>query len=74
MKSPRCEYRIKAKNGADLKNVRVGDEALHEWKCSPAHADQADSSTMKEMFSMLVHSCFVDDGQGKKQLVVDTHG
>lgn len=72
MPSPRCEYRIKAQNGVDLKNVRVGDEAVHEWTCAPANSGQSDE--MKAMFGMLVHSCFVDDGQGKKQLVVDAHG
>lgn len=74
MQSPRCEYRIKAKNGVDLKNVRVGDEVLHEWRCTPVQASQADANSMKNMFGMLVHSCYVDNGQGKKQLIVDSHG
>lgn len=74
MQSPRCQYRIKAKNGADLTNVRVGEEALHEWTCAPVQANQDDANIMKEMFGILVHSCFVDDGQGKRQLVVDSHG
>lgn len=34
MQTPRCEYRIKAQNGADLKNVRVGETAIHEVKSS----------------------------------------
>lgn len=26
------------------------------------------------MYGMLVHSCFVEDGQGEKQLVIDERG
>lgn len=75
MQTPKCEYRIKAQNGADLKNVRVGEEVIHEWNCRSAQSSQLDHvGVMSEMFAILVHSCFVDDGQGKKQLVVDNQG
>ena len=44
-----------AVDGPVVTYARVGEEAYHVWECD------------SDMFGMLVHSCFVDDGQGQQR-------
>ncbi|KAI6243003.1 ZP domain-containing protein [Aphelenchoides fujianensis] len=70
MPPPQCSYSITS-NGAPLKHVRVGDRAEHEWTCKSAGGSE---ERLREHFGLLVHSCVVDDGKGRKQEVIDERG
>ena len=61
---PVCTYTIRKDeiDGAVLRYARVGEQVVHRWEC------QSDS------YGMLVHSCFVEDGQGQRMDVVDARG
>uniref|UniRef100_A0A914H5C7 Uncharacterized protein n=2 Tax=Globodera rostochiensis TaxID=31243 RepID=A0A914H5C7_GLORO len=79
MEAPQCEYRIHGQSSADqVLNVRVGDMVEHEWLCHGREMDfQSDSSSgerMAQMFGLLVHDCFVDDGKSRREKVVDSKG
>lgn len=74
MQTPRCKYSIKNQHGKSTKSVQIGDVLEHEWSCESAHADIVPSSEMIKMFGILVHDCYVDDGQNQNQLVIDSHG
>uniref|UniRef100_A0A5S6QWM9 ZP domain-containing protein n=1 Tax=Trichuris muris TaxID=70415 RepID=A0A5S6QWM9_TRIMR len=61
---PTCSYTIRKDelDGEILKYAKVGQQVVHRWEC--------DTSA----YGMLVHSCFVEDGQGKKVMVIDDGG
>uniref|UniRef100_A0A914UV67 ZP domain-containing protein n=1 Tax=Plectus sambesii TaxID=2011161 RepID=A0A914UV67_9BILA len=61
---PSCTYTIRKDeiDGEILRYARVGEQVVHRWECQ------------SEVYGILVHSCFVEDGQGEKQLIVDKSG
>ncbi|RCN45350.1 zona pellucida-like domain protein, partial [Ancylostoma caninum] len=62
---PVCGYHISSAEGKTIQNVRVGDKVKHEWTCK---------TPVPKMYSMLVHSCFVEDGAGQRYEVIDEYG
>ena len=64
MPMPLCSYTIRKDelNGPVLRYAKVGDQVVHRWECP------------SEMYGMLVHTCFVEDGQGEKREVIDERG
>ncbi|KAL3121404.1 hypothetical protein niasHT_004988 [Heterodera trifolii] len=80
MESPQCEYRIHGQSdGAQVRNVRVGDIVEHEWICNGREANDErrnsdNGERMAQMFGLLVHDCFVDDGKSRREKVVDSKG
>ncbi|CAJ0935192.1 unnamed protein product, partial [Mesorhabditis belari] len=64
MPMPTCTYTIRKDtiDGQILRYARVGDQVVHRWECD------------SEQYGVLVHSCYVEDGQGEKQLIIDEHG
>lgn len=64
MPKPICKYTIHKDelDGPLLKFAKVGDQVVHKWDCA------------SDMYGMLVHSCYVEDGQGEKELVIDEKG
>uniref|UniRef100_A0A7E4VQV2 ZP domain-containing protein n=1 Tax=Panagrellus redivivus TaxID=6233 RepID=A0A7E4VQV2_PANRE len=64
-KMPLCSYTVRrgSVNGPVVSYATVGEPVFHVWSCD------------SDMFSMLVHSCWVDDGAGnEKKLLIDEHG
>ena len=64
-KMPRCTYTVHKEtvDGEVMSTARVGDRAFHVWQCD------------SDMFAILVHSCFVDDGVGaERYLLTDESG
>uniref|UniRef100_F1L6E1 Cuticlin-1 n=1 Tax=Ascaris suum TaxID=6253 RepID=F1L6E1_ASCSU len=61
---PVCTYTIRKDeiDGPILKYARVGDQIVHRWECQ------------SDMYGVLVHSCYVEDGQGEKELIIDEKG
>uniref|UniRef100_F1L6Y4 Cuticlin-1 n=1 Tax=Ascaris suum TaxID=6253 RepID=F1L6Y4_ASCSU len=62
---PLCTYTVRrgSVTGSVVSFATVGEPVFHVWQCE------------SDMFSMLVHSCFVDDGNGQeKKALVDEHG
>lgn len=62
---PVCGYRISGPDGQPIQNVRVGDPVIHEWSCS---------TSAPNLYSMLIHSCYVEDGAGQRYQVIDEDG
>ncbi|KAH7728187.1 CRE-CUTL-11 protein [Aphelenchoides avenae] len=64
MPMPTCKYTIRKDeiDGPILHYARVGDQVVHRWECE------------SEMYGLLVHSCWVEDGQGEKRMVIDERG
>lgn len=64
MQMPTCKYTIRKDelDGDLLKYAQVGDTVVHRWEC--------DSTG----YGMLVHNCYVEDGQGEKRQVIDERG
>uniref|UniRef100_A0AC35U2X4 ZP domain-containing protein n=1 Tax=Rhabditophanes sp. KR3021 TaxID=114890 RepID=A0AC35U2X4_9BILA len=62
--APTCTYTIRKNelNGEIMHVAKVGDVVVHRWECD------------SEAYGMLVHSCYVEDGQGGKHQVVDDKG
>ncbi|CAI4224312.1 unnamed protein product [Auanema sp. JU1783] len=54
---PTCTYTVRKDSidGPLVQYARVGDTVYHVWECD------------NDMYSMYVHSCFVDDGSGSDQ-------
>ncbi|KAI1722455.1 zona pellucida-like domain-containing protein [Ditylenchus destructor] len=64
-KMPFCTYSVRrgSVNGPVVTYATVGEPVFHVWSCD------------SDMFSMLVHNCFVDDGAGKdRKPLIDEHG
>ncbi|PAV79854.1 hypothetical protein WR25_01965 isoform B [Diploscapter pachys] len=61
---PTCSYTIRSDqlDGSVLKYARVGDQVVHRWECN------------SDEYGLLVHSCYVEDGQGEKQMIIDENG
>ncbi|CAI5456146.1 unnamed protein product [Caenorhabditis angaria] len=61
---PSCSYTIRRDqlDGPILKYAKVGDQVVHRWQCD------------SEEYGLLVHSCYVEDGQGDKQMIIDERG
>ncbi|KAK0428641.1 hypothetical protein QR680_010924 [Steinernema hermaphroditum] len=62
---PTCTYTVRKDSidGAVVKYARIGEPVFHVWKCD------------SDMFGMLVHSCFVDDGNGEdRKSIIDENG
>ncbi|VDL80639.1 unnamed protein product [Nippostrongylus brasiliensis] len=62
---PLCTYTVRREsvNGPLVQFAQVGDPVFHVWQCE------------SDMFSMLVHSCFVDDSNGQdRKPFVDERG
>ncbi|CAJ0585613.1 unnamed protein product, partial [Mesorhabditis spiculigera] len=64
---PQCRYRLKTADGVEIRNtnVQVGDVVRHEWSCD---------TPLTDMFGLHVHSCYVEDGKGDRQLLIDEKG
>ncbi|WKX95106.1 hypothetical protein Q1695_011957 [Nippostrongylus brasiliensis] len=62
---PVCGYNISDVNGDSIQNVRVGDPVRHVWSCS---------SSAPDLYAILVHSCYVEDGAGQRFPVIDENG
>ena len=64
MPMPICKYTIRKDeiDGPVLRYARVGDQVVHRWECD------------SDMYGLLVHSCYVEDGQGEKRQVIDERG
>ncbi|CAD5216261.1 unnamed protein product [Bursaphelenchus xylophilus] len=73
MSAPKCEYVIKSRNKNTASSVQVGDILDHEWSCLSS-TGAINQQEMGKMFGMLVHDCYIEDGQGQKALAVDSHG
>uniref|UniRef100_A0A914C0A6 ZP domain-containing protein n=1 Tax=Acrobeloides nanus TaxID=290746 RepID=A0A914C0A6_9BILA len=64
-KMPLCTYSVRrgSVNGPIVSFATIGEPVFHVWQCD------------SDMFSMLVHSCFVDDGAGHdRKPILDEHG
>ncbi|CAJ0594621.1 unnamed protein product [Cylicocyclus nassatus] len=62
---PLCTYSVRRESitGPIVQYAQVGDPVFHVWQCE------------SDMFSMLVHSCFVDDSNGQdRKPFLDEHG
>ncbi|CAB60411.1 ZP domain-containing protein [Caenorhabditis elegans] len=62
---PLCTYSVRRDSitGPIVEFAKVGETVYHVWNCE------------SDMFSMLVHSCFVDDGNGdERKPLLDEHG
>ncbi|KAI6182568.1 Zona pellucida-like domain protein [Aphelenchoides bicaudatus] len=62
---PVCLYSVHSGsvNGPLVTYAKVGDLTLHKWSCE------------SDMFAMLIHDCFVDDGIGKERFkLIDENG
>ncbi|KAK6112580.1 Zona pellucida-like domain family protein [Brugia pahangi] len=61
---PNCIYTIRKDeiDGPILKYARVGDQIVHRWEC------------LSDVYGLLVHNCYVEDGQGEKQVIIDGNG
>ncbi|EJW87123.1 hypothetical protein WUBG_01968 [Wuchereria bancrofti] len=61
---PNCIYTIRRDeiDGPILKYARVGDQIVHRWEC------------LSDVYGLLVHNCYVEDGQGEKQVIIDENG
>ncbi|EFO24074.2 cuticlin 1 [Loa loa] len=61
---PNCIYTIRRDeiDGPILKYARVGDQIVHRWEC------------LSDVYGLLVHNCYVEDGQGEKQIIIDENG
>ncbi|VDM26098.1 unnamed protein product [Toxocara canis] len=61
---PQCSYTLHrdSPNGPVLRYARIGDTVYHVWDCP------------SDVYAMLVHTCFILDGQGGEHKVIDTNG
>ncbi|PAV61900.1 hypothetical protein WR25_19026 [Diploscapter pachys] len=61
---PNCLYTLhkESQNGPIAKYAQVGDMIYHTWDCP------------SDVYGMLVHDCFVLDGQGNNHMVIDQNG
>ncbi|EJD75767.1 hypothetical protein LOAG_17152 [Loa loa] len=63
---PTCMYEIReSRNGPFVRFAHIGDHVWHVWHCDLEAG---------VIYGMLIHSCHVDDGQGKQVPVVDNKG
>uniref|UniRef100_A0A1I7XZ65 ZP domain-containing protein n=1 Tax=Steinernema glaseri TaxID=37863 RepID=A0A1I7XZ65_9BILA len=62
---PKCRYEIVDESGRLIKNVRVGQHINHRWVCD---------TPVKDYYGMLVHDCYAEDGQGRREIVINSEG
>uniref|UniRef100_A0A914VKU3 ZP domain-containing protein n=1 Tax=Plectus sambesii TaxID=2011161 RepID=A0A914VKU3_9BILA len=64
MLMPNCAYTVRSGqvNGPLVRYAKVGDQLVHRWECDNPN------------FGMLVKNCFVSDGGGASQRVLDARG
>ncbi|CEF70736.1 Zona pellucida domain-containing protein [Strongyloides ratti] len=62
---PKCLYSLKNIHNILVKHVNIGDEIMHEWTCESQNTN---------MYSMIVKNCYVEDGSGRKELIIDERG
>uniref|UniRef100_A0A915PVI7 ZP domain-containing protein n=1 Tax=Setaria digitata TaxID=48799 RepID=A0A915PVI7_9BILA len=63
---PTCMYEIReSRDGPFVKFAHIGEHIWHVWHCDLVAG---------MVYGMLIHSCHVDDGQGKQVPVVDNKG
>ncbi|VBB35142.1 unnamed protein product, partial [Acanthocheilonema viteae] len=63
---PTCIYEIReSRNGPFVKFAHIGDHIWHVWHCDLVAGT---------VYGILIHSCHVDDGQGKHVPIVDNKG
>lgn len=78
---PQCQYRLRTPDGQEIqnRNVQVGDVVRHEWSCDTPFTGQSIQlmickTIILAMYGLHVHSCYVEDGKGDRQLLVDDKG
>lgn len=61
---PQCSYTLHrdSPNGPVLRYGRVGDIVFHVWDCP------------SDVYAMLIHSCYILDGQGGEHQVINENG
>uniref|UniRef100_A0A8R1TK79 ZP domain-containing protein n=2 Tax=Onchocerca TaxID=6281 RepID=A0A8R1TK79_ONCVO len=61
---PQCSYTLHrdSPNGPVLRYGRVGDVVFHVWDCP------------SDVYAMLIHSCYILDGQGGEHQVINENG
>jgi len=61
---PQCAYTIHrdSQNGPIVRYASVGDQIFHVWDCP------------SDVYAMMIHDCFILDGQGTEYQVIDAHG
>ncbi|KRX15872.1 Cuticlin-1 [Trichinella nelsoni] len=88
MDPPKCSYTVRSNsfNGPVVRSAKVGDEVFHRWECTGNNGNfqfrpfyfQTINSThfhiRADIYGMLVHSCFVEDQQGRNTEIVDRDG
>uniref|UniRef100_A0A0N5ARK5 ZP domain-containing protein n=1 Tax=Syphacia muris TaxID=451379 RepID=A0A0N5ARK5_9BILA len=64
---PICKYEIllNGPDGTPVSYAEIGQQVYHKWTCS---------SETTDTFCMVVHSCFVDDGNGDKVNIINDEG
>ncbi|VDN56717.1 unnamed protein product [Dracunculus medinensis] len=64
---PNCRYEIldRGPNGKPIQFALIGQQVYHKWFCE---------ETIRSAFCMIVHSCFMSDGQGNRINVIDENG
>jgi len=64
---PECTYEVLTggPEGTPVKFSRVGDKVYHKWSCKHG---------MQELYCMVIHSCFVDDGSNSAFELIDDKG
>uniref|UniRef100_A0A914QNK6 ZP domain-containing protein n=1 Tax=Panagrolaimus davidi TaxID=227884 RepID=A0A914QNK6_9BILA len=67
---PKCQYSIQSTNGKAISHVLVGETVEHIWKCYSANGYK----DVHKVFGLLVHNCFIEDGQGKREKIIDEQG
>ncbi|KJH53496.1 zona pellucida-like domain protein [Dictyocaulus viviparus] len=66
LKLPECYYQLRdGVNGPSVQYAQVGQQVTHQWICD---------NESSWVYGMLIHSCFVDDGQGNIFELIDNRG
>nr|CAD2128470.1 unnamed protein product [Meloidogyne enterolobii] len=74
MQPPQCSYKIHGqKTSEQVQNVQVGEPLEHEWVCQ-RNGVEREEQQLNDLYGLLVHDCFVDDGKDRRALVLDGRG
>lgn len=84
---PECTYEVLTggPEGTPVRFSRVGDKVYHKWSCKHGMQGYCNSiiylphtklydSQLVEMYCMIIHSCFVDDGANSAFELIDDKG